>query len=441
MKTRLCAFFIKPNALCCRILLLFICMATAFLALNTQPNTQPAKAGEMVAESKSYSIADIHSPMNSGAWSALANYGLNGDVYAIAQIGDDIYVGGNFSQTWDGAVTNLNYIARYNNGTWYPLHNNGLSGRVNALAVVGDVLYVGGNFSMTADGSINLLKNIAKYVPGPTGGWQRLARYGVGDEVWAITPGHANNDIYVGGAFTYVADDQFPLWRIARYDGSEWYQVGDDLGGDCHGLDYHVYDMLWWESTNTLVVGGAFTNGCNPGGLVDLHRIAFLNGNTWVPLANNGLNNNVRSLALIGDDLYVGGHFTKTKDDAVTGLGRIARYTNNAWSPLARNGLGQYNVRDMVVYQGDLYVGGEFIRSADGLLTLNNIARYSGETWYPLANNGLNYPVRVLSANTFDLFVGGEFTGSKDNTLMTLKRIARYNAPLPYRTYLPIVIK
>jgi len=419
---------------------LFISLLLVFFASTLQPNPHLAMAGEMIVESKSFPKADIYSPMTSGSWSALANNGLNGDVYAIAQIGNDIYVGGNFTQTWDGAVTNLNYIARYNNGNWYPLHNNGLNGAVYALAVVGDVLYVGGNFSMTADGSLNLLKYIAKYVPGPTGGWQRLARYGVDDTVFAITPGHAEQEIYVGGKFTGVADAQFPVWFIARYDGSEWYPVGDQAEF-CHGLNYYVYDMLWQDSSNILVVGGAFTNGCKNDGLVDLNRIAFLNGNTWVPLANNGLNNNVWSLALIGDDLYAGGLFTTTKDGAVTGLGRIALYRDNAWVPLARNGLGPHLVRDMVVYRGDLYVGGEFIRSADGLLTLNNIARYSGGTWYPLANNGLNFPVRALSANVFDLFVGGEFTGSQDNKLMTLKRIARYNAPLPYRTYLPTVIK
>jgi hypothetical protein len=45
-------------------------------------------------------------------WSALANSGLNDPVWSMAVIGTDLYVGGDFSQTADGAVTNLNRIAR-----------------------------------------------------------------------------------------------------------------------------------------------------------------------------------------------------------------------------------------------------------------------------------------------------------------------------------------
>jgi LPXTG-site transpeptidase (sortase) family protein len=105
--------------------------------------------------------------LNTNVWSTLANNGLNSPVYALAASGDDLYVGGMFTQTFDGAVT-LRRIARYSlsNNTWNPLSNNGLTGgeylfRVEDLAVGSD-LYVGGDFSQTTDGTITL-NYIARY--------------------------------------------------------------------------------------------------------------------------------------------------------------------------------------------------------------------------------------------------------------------------------------
>ena len=69
--------------------------------------------------------------------------------------GNDLYVGDAFKKTLDGAVTNLNHIARYSGGIWSALPHNGLNGGVWALAVSGSDLYVGGlSFSQTFDGAV-----------------------------------------------------------------------------------------------------------------------------------------------------------------------------------------------------------------------------------------------------------------------------------------------
>ncbi len=59
------------------------------------------------------------------AWTSLANNGLSNTVYALAVNGSDLYVGGEFTQTADGNVTDLNHIAKYNGGAWSPLAHNG----------------------------------------------------------------------------------------------------------------------------------------------------------------------------------------------------------------------------------------------------------------------------------------------------------------------------
>ncbi len=96
------------------------------------------------------------------AWSAFPHAGLNGSVYALALSGSDLYLGGDFTATNDGAVA-LNRIAKFSGGAWSALAHNGLSGTVYALAVSGSDLYVGGNFSQTGDGAVTNLNYIARF--------------------------------------------------------------------------------------------------------------------------------------------------------------------------------------------------------------------------------------------------------------------------------------
>jgi hypothetical protein len=68
------------------------------------------------------------------------------------------------SATADASLTNLGRIARYDTltTTWHALPNQGLNGWVNALALSGSDLYVGGYFWQTGDGAL-ALSYIARY--------------------------------------------------------------------------------------------------------------------------------------------------------------------------------------------------------------------------------------------------------------------------------------
>ena len=80
----------------------------------------------------------------------------------MALSGSILYVGGQFSQTADGAVTSLNNIAKFDGANWSALPNHGLNNDVYALAQSGTTLYAGGQFSQTADGTVTNLNNIAR---------------------------------------------------------------------------------------------------------------------------------------------------------------------------------------------------------------------------------------------------------------------------------------
>jgi N-acetylneuraminic acid mutarotase len=281
------------------------------------------------------------------AWSALPNQGLNGTVRALAVTGDDLYVGGTFTQTVDGVVSDLGNVARYDTGAsvWHALPNQGLNGTVYALAVAGDDLYVGGRFTASGDGTVSDLGRIARY--DTTGGaWYALPRQGLSSWVTALAV--MGDDLYVGGLFTQSGDvTPLDLKRIARYD---------------------------------------------------------ITGGTWHALPNEGLNNNVLALAVVGSDLYVGGAFTASGDTTVTGLNRIARYdtAGGAWQALPNDGLNGI-VYALTAMGSDLYVGGNFAQTFDAAVTgLGNVARHdtAGGTWHALPNQGLNGVVRAFSVSS-----------------------------------------
>jgi hypothetical protein len=388
------------------------------------------------------------------AWNGLPNQGLGGggspSVGALAVVGSDLYVGGAFTQTGDGALTNLGSIARYDTtaGTWNALPNQGLDGYVYALAVSGSDLYVGGFFDQTGDGALTNLGSIARYDT-TAGTWNALPNQGLDNTVIVLSA--SGSDLYVGGYFTETGDGALTnLGCIARYDTTvgTWNALPNQglSGGYLPMPSVHALAVVGSD----LYVGGNFTR-TGDGALTNLGRIARYDttAGTWNPLPNQGLGGgsspDVYTLAVVGSDLYVGGHFTQT-GDALTNLGRIARYDTTAgtWNPLPNQGLNN-DVSALAVVGSDLYVGGHFTQTGDALTNLGRIARYdtTAGTWNPLPNQGLNNDVRALAVSGSDLYVGGAFTQTGDGALTNLGYIARGgaydNVYLPL--YLPFVTR
>ncbi|MBK9714725.1 MAG: PxKF domain-containing protein [Kouleothrix sp.] len=373
--------------------------------------TLDAARGPILSRAQTASLA--------APWAALPNGGLDGSVFALAVMGSDLYVGGTFTATADGAVTNLNGIAKFDGASWAALPNNGLSGpglTVFALAVMGSDLYVGGTFTATADGAVTNLNGIAKF---DGASWSALPNGGLDSSVNALAV--IGSDLYVGGAFTTTADGAVTnLNRIAKFDGASWSALPNNgLGSIVRALAVIGSDLY---------VGGGFTTTAD-GAVTNLKRIAKFDGASWSALPNNGLNSSVRALAVIGSDLYVGGGFTTTADGAVTNLARIAKFDGASWAALPNNGLNS-EVRVLAVSGSDLYVGGSFTTTADGAVTnLARIAKFDGASWAALPNGGLDSTVNALVVMGSDLYVGGGFTATADGAVTNLNRIAVYGLP------------
>jgi hypothetical protein len=121
--------------------------------------------------------------------------GLNGGVNAIAINGDDIYVGGSFTDA--GGIVNADRIAIWNGKHWSSLGAGIDNGIVNAIAISlsGTNIYIGGNF-INAGGNSNA-NHIAV--------WNGTAWGNLGDGL--SNPVHSiaidGSDVFVGGREFY----------------------------------------------------------------------------------------------------------------------------------------------------------------------------------------------------------------------------------------------
>ncbi len=125
-----------------------------------------------------------------------------------------------------------------------------------------------------------------------------------------------------------------------------------------------------------------------------------------------GVNGDVTSVASLGKDIYIAGHFTKAGNVAAKG---IARWDGTNWFPVGAGVSGEIFV--MMAQGKDLFVGGRF--TSDGSIVATNIAKWNGEQWETL---GAGIPsvfsnqvavssqfVFALAVQGNDLIVGGNF--------------------------------
>ena len=342
-------------------------------------------------------------------WSALGS-GVNSRVLAIAASADDVYVGGNFSQA--GGIS-AEKIAHWNDAThtWSALGDElthtTTSPEVDAIAIAGNGdVYVGGEFE--AAGSLTL-NNIARW---DGSSWHNLST-GIGGvnfhKVNAIAI--SGSDVYVGGNFASAGGNV--CHNVARWNGSAWFNLGSGTGGVYPG----VYAIA--ISGSNIFVAGNFdevtdsTNGTQAVG-----NIAMWNGVQWSTMAGGLDEPEVYTLA-IGPDgyLYVGGRFTDLAD-GTTSVNRLARWDGSAWHSIGGGGsiTGNDGVDDHVrglAFIGDqLYLGGRFIYSEDGI-TLHYAGFYdiNDDEWYALGNS-VNGTVYALAVDGEYIYIGGSFTSA-----------------------------
>jgi hypothetical protein len=371
------------------------------------------------------------STLNSGAFN-----GVKGWVSAITINGSDVYVGGDFTQLGDG--TSADYIAKWNNtsNSWLTLTGgsfNGLNSWVWAIAIIGSNVFAGGEFTQLGDG-----KTFVNYIVKWNGNWSAFgsSNNGVNNSVLSIAI--SGSDIYVGGSFNLLGDGTSANY-IAKWNTTTgaWSTL---KCGDSNGVNYYVRSIV--ISGSDVYVGGDFNqlgDGTSANCIAKWNTIS----NTWSTLKSgksNGVNWWVEALAVSGSDVYVGGWFTLLGDSS-TSANCIAKWntTSNTWSTLksgSSNGVSasQPYIKTIAISGSDVYVGGNFTKLGDGT-SAKHIAKWNTNTgtWSTLASgtsngiNGISAQVSVIAVNGSDVYVGGGFSLLGDGTTIAYG-LAKWNA-------------
>ncbi len=165
-------------------------------------------------------------------------------------------------------------------------------------------------------------------------------------------------------------------------------------------------------SGNDIFVGGTFTSIGN----ISANNIARYNraSNTWSPLGG-GVNSSVAALAVVGNDLYVGGRFTVATNPggATVPVTCIVKWnlSTSTWSPLGASGTNNNGVNGDVLAIAasgtNIYIGGGFNlarNTGSNTVSANGVARWNGTSWAALGRDSGAGGNGVFSPGTYQVY-------------------------------------
>ena len=350
---------------------------------------------------------DLGSILSTKIWYALGT-GVTGTspyVNSIAISGSNIYAGGRF--TTAGGVS-VNNIAVWNasSSSWSAL-GTGITATsypvVYSITISGNNVYVGGSFTNAGGVSVN---NIAV--------WNGVSWSALGTGVYGTPTAQSpvptvysiainGNNVYVGGNFTtaggVVNVNNIAIWNTGSL---LWYKIGTGVAGT---TDPVVNSIA--ISEQQLYVGGRF----NTAGAVSVNNIAMVAQNTyWYALGTGiiGIGQvEVNSIAISGNNIYVGGIFTTAGAVSVNNIA-VWDTSSSSWSELGSGVAG--TTYSIAISGGNIYVGGQFTTA--GGVNVNNIAMIIGTTWYNIGNilGSSPYVSSVAVDAVNKIYAGGVFT-------------------------------
>jgi hypothetical protein len=196
---------------------------------------------------------------------------LNGQVKTVAYNGNDIYVGGEFTNVF---TTEVNRLARWNTSDqlWYPIlstllssvsDNNGLNDMVNKLLLdaPNNRLYIGGKFSSTANGlqSLNFIAyyhlTAKTFTPFTYG-----SDIGFNDQVLDLSLWGAGSTLYISGNFNSTNNGSLILGRVAAANVTTGVISSINNNSGVSGMNGPVYAILYDVPNEYIYFGGNFSS-------------------------------------------------------------------------------------------------------------------------------------------------------------------------------------
>jgi trimeric autotransporter adhesin len=318
---------------------------------------------------------------NGSAWSPLGTGLLNQFSSALEVFNGQLYVGGYFDSA--GGAAGSAKLARWTGSAWSGVNAQlePFDDSVWALKTFndgsGEALYVGGNYTGIGGTAANFLARFdgTNYTPvgsGPiAGAGIPLIVFDI--ESWDDGGGPA---LYIGGRFTSVAG--VPANRIAKWDGTQWSALGSGITGtSTAGTSVNAIEA-WDDGSgpSLFVAGQSITNA----GGVTVSRIARWDGTQWHDVGGGLTGVVVWDLRVFddgsGEALYAVGNVTMAGSTVVN---RIARWDGKTWSAVG-GGVADQTVFCALPFDDGsgeaLFIGGSFT-NVDGLPAAG-VARYNG---------------------------------------------------------------
>lgn len=357
-------------------------------------------------------------------WQSMAG-GVNGFVNAIAVLDSSVFVGGGFDMAGDTAVNNVarwradSGIWSRLSGLYQLLQvyerieENGVDDVVRSIEIDGSNVYIAGTFRTAAPGDLTGDEIAANYVarwhePRTLEWWQtntwwaplgRGGQNGTNGFINALTM--YDDGLYVGGAFSRAGG--LSSDGVAKWDGVRW----SNLSTGAKSLIF----TLSIADDGDVYVGGEF----NEPGASGATRLARLGENNW-ELVNGSFSGNIYTVATSGDWIYVGGTFAGVGGTTARNVVRWNRSTRE-WSALGSmpgpaDDQGKGYVSSIAIDGENVYLGGEF-SIAGGDSTTRNIVCWNSatDTWTKLGA-GIGGSVFSIIPSGSSIYVGGRFLGA-----------------------------
>jgi len=340
------------------------------------------------------------------AWGRVSlGQGLNGTVWALASVGDDIYAGGAFTRA---GIVQANAIARWDGTAWHRLAQ-GLDGIVYALAEYHGQLYAGGTF----EGHDAIGRRFA-YVAR----WDGTSWNAVGGGVNGAVRAFAVYDGNLVAAGDFLDAGGVPASGIAAWDGLGWNRLGEALTASVQDT-LNVRALV--AHRDRLYAGGFFTRA----GGVPAGYVASWDGSTWSSLGS-GLHSTGYCLAEYRGDLIAGSVVWAGPQEGSWG-DLVSRWDGSNWLPLGNGTLVPpfpNGVRAMADLGGLLIAVGQFQSAASD--PASNMAGWNGSAWSRFGL-GLNAPAYAVIGHRGSIYVGGDFTRAGNKVSL---HIARWIIPV-----------
>jgi trimeric autotransporter adhesin len=290
-------------------------------------------------------MADYIARWTQTGWQAVGG-GVDGAVFALQKIGNILYTGGTFTKA--GSLF-AHGIARWDGLNWTPMdlgvHGPGqVPGKVYALAAIGINLYVGGDFSTAGLNPPVSSPGLARWFDdGATHTWNGVIS---GSPVSVTALRGSGDTLFVGGRFSSIGSAKSQNVGILAPGG--WTTLGTGVSGT--GLS-DVAAFEWFS--NELFVGGFFeTAGGKP-----MQSLARWTGTDWIPVIpgrNLGMNAGGWRVNIVSNRVYVLSAALVAGGVSVRGN---AEWTGGGWIPLTPGipGWTQFQLPFTAADDGNLY--------------------------------------------------------------------------------------